>query len=320
MIATLRRLARCCVAVALVHSRSCSPPAAAQQERRLGDGGSPAGTLERRRARSFQKTFDEAAIRRSRRRTPDVTVNYAGGGSGKGKTDLQTKTVDFAGTDSLLKPEDLAQVPGRHAPLLPDRRGADHGVVQPARRRQAAARAATRSPRSSRGKIKKWNDAAIAADNPGVDAAVDRHHGRAPRRRFGHDEQLHQVPRGRGPTRLDARQRRHRQLAVDSQAGTAATRGVAQIVRQTDGAIGYVDFADADGREAADSRRSRTRPASSSRRRSTAPRPPSRAPTVNADLTYNPLNAPGADAYPITSPTWIIVYKNADRQADRAPR
>jgi phosphate transport system substrate-binding protein len=36
---------------------------------------------------------------------------------------------------------------------------------------------------------------------------------------------------------------------------------------------------------------------------------------VNADLTYNPLNADGADAYPITAPTWILVYKN---QADKA--
>ena len=30
--------------------------------------------------------------------------------------------------------------------------------------------------------------------------------------------------------------------------------------------------------------------------------------TVNADLTYDPLNATGANAYPITSPTWIIAY------------
>jgi phosphate transport system substrate-binding protein len=31
---------------------------------------------------------------------------------------------------------------------------------------------------------------------------------------------------------------------------------------------------------------------------------------VNADLSYNPLNAEGADAYPITAPTWMLVYKN----------
>ena len=30
---------------------------------------------------------------------------------------------------------------------------------------------------------------------------------------------------------------------------------------------------------------------------------------VSADLTVSPMNAPGADAYPITSPTYIIVYE-----------
>ena len=31
---------------------------------------------------------------------------------------------------------------------------------------------------------------------------------------------------------------------------------------------------------------------------------------VNQDLTYNPLNAAGKTAYPIASPTWILVYQN----------
>jgi phosphate transport system substrate-binding protein len=37
--------------------------------------------------------------------------------------------------------------------------------------------------------------------------------------------------------------------------------------------------------------------------------------TVNADLSYDPLNAKGPKAYPISSPTWILVYKN---QTDKA--
>ena len=39
--------------------------------------------------------------RASHEAAPEHHVNYGGGGSGKGKSDLQTKTVDFAGTDSL---------------------------------------------------------------------------------------------------------------------------------------------------------------------------------------------------------------------------
>jgi phosphate transport system substrate-binding protein len=37
--------------------------------------------------------------------------------------------------------------------------------------------------------------------------------------------------------------------------------------------------------------------------------------TVNPNLTYDPTDASGADAYPITSPTWIVIYKN---QTDKA--
>jgi phosphate transport system substrate-binding protein len=30
---------------------------------------------------------------------------------------------------------------------------------------------------------------------------------------------------------------------------------------------------------------------------------------VNANVTYDPTNTPGPDAYPITSPSWIVVYR-----------
>jgi phosphate transport system substrate-binding protein len=33
------------------------------------------------------------------------------------------------------------------------------------------------------------------------------------------------------------------------------------------------------------------------------------AATVTADVTVSPMNAPGTDAYPITSPTYLIVYE-----------
>ena len=37
--------------------------------------------------------------------------------------------------------------------------------------------------------------------------------------------------------------------------------------------------------------------------------------SINADLTYDPINSDGAAAYPITSPTWVIVYQE---QSDAA--
>ena len=58
------------------------------------------------------------------------------------------------------KPDDLSKYAARAArPLLPDRRGADHGLVQPARRQEAPTRARARSAKIFARKIKKWNDA-----------------------------------------------------------------------------------------------------------------------------------------------------------------
>ena len=164
---------------------------------------------------SFQKTFNEAAIagfqdendeRHDQLRPVAARV--------RARRALQTKTVDFAGTDSLPKPDELSRLPGRHGALLPDRRRADHGVVQPARRREAAAQRHTLAKIFSL-KIKKWNDAAIASRQPGRRRCrrTDDHR-RAPRRQLGHDDELHEVPRRRRPDRLDARQRRHRRLDV----------------------------------------------------------------------------------------------------------
>ena len=48
---------------------------------------------------------------------PGVTVNYAGGGSGKGLTDLQHKLVDFAGTDAPIPTSDLPKYGGAQAIL-----------------------------------------------------------------------------------------------------------------------------------------------------------------------------------------------------------
>ena len=47
--------------------------------------------------------------------------------------------------------------------------------------------------------ITTWDDPAIKADNPDATLPVEPDHGRPPLRRFGHDQQLHQVPDARPP-------------------------------------------------------------------------------------------------------------------------
>ena len=156
---------------------------------------------------TFPQAFYEAAIAGFAEEAPDVTVNYGGGGSGKGKQDLADGVVDWAGTDSLVKPEDMAKYaakggilyfPTVAAPItvsynLP---GVDDLQLD----------ASTLGGIFDR-KIKTWNDPAIAADERRRRPPGHRHHGRAPVGRFRDDEQLHQVPRGRGARHVDARQR-----------------------------------------------------------------------------------------------------------------
>ena len=72
-----------------------------------GGGGSSSSTLDGGGS-SFQKNFDEAVIAAYANKSPDVTVNYAASSSGTGKSALQTKNVDWAGSDSLPKPGELS--------------------------------------------------------------------------------------------------------------------------------------------------------------------------------------------------------------------
>jgi len=103
-------------------------------------------------------------------------------------------------------------------------------------------------------------------------------------------------------------------VAHDGRVYTATSRGgdgnggVAQIVKSTAGAIGYVDFADAtasgltfasvknkDGDYVAPSLAGATAAASTA--------------AVAPDLTFSAIWAPGATAYPITAQSFILVYQ-----------
>jgi phosphate transport system substrate-binding protein len=99
----------------------------------------------------------------------------------------------------------------------------------------------------------------------------------------------------------------------NTQAGQGNS-GVGQTIKSTDGAIGYVDFADAkalklqfakiknkDGKYVAPTVKATTAAVDKAQ--------------VKDDLTYDPLNASGASAYPIAAPTWLLVYQN---QSDSA--
>src|SRR6202000_828445 len=49
---------------------------------------------------TFQTTYQQAAIQAFKAEQAGLTVNYGGGGSGKGRTDLASGVVNFAGSGS----------------------------------------------------------------------------------------------------------------------------------------------------------------------------------------------------------------------------
>lgn len=260
---------------------------------------------------TFPKAFYEVAIAGYKEAQPGVTVNYAGGGSGQGRQNLQDGVVDFAGSDGIVAAADVSKyqgeflyVPTTAAPITVSYNLA--GVRELTVDADTIARIFQRQ-------IRTWDDPAIAALNPGVrlpatDITVARRSDGS-----GTTENFTKYLVAAAPGTWTLRSGSTVEWPGDTQAGNG-NQGVAQIVKGTDGAIGYVDLSDAkaSGLQFAKVRNKAGNPVVASVDGATAALGGA---ALNADLTYNPLNADGADAYPITAPTWILVYKNQTERA-----
>ncbi|HVL07358.1 MAG TPA: phosphate ABC transporter substrate-binding protein PstS [Acidimicrobiales bacterium] len=260
---------------------------------------------------TFPKPFYEVVIAGYQKEQPGVTVNYNGTGSGAGRQALQDGVVDFAGSDGLVNAADVAKYKGEllYVPTVaaPITVSYNLGDV-----RDLTLDADTIA-RIFQRQIRKWDDPAIAALNSGVrlpstDITVARRSDGS-----GTTENFSKYLVAAAPDTWTLRSGSTVEWPGDTQAGNG-NQGVAQIVKSTAGAIGYVDLSDAkaSGLQFAKVRNKADRAVVPSVDGATAAMAGAQ---VNADLSYNPLNADGADAYPITAPTWILVYKN---QTDKA--
>lgn len=264
----------------------------------------PATTLNSSGA-TFPQAFYQEAIKAFATDQPDVTINYAGGGSGKGQTDLQGGLVAFAGSDGLPKPEDAAKYTGGKVLYFPT-------VAAPitVSYNLDGVDKLNLSPDTLAGifqkTITKWDDAAIKADNPdaklpSVDIVVAvRQDSSGTTGNFtkylAAATKLFTLAPGKDVKWPDG---------VQKGAGNA---GVAKLVKDTAGGIGYVDFSDAKAtglKFAAIKNKDGKFVAASLEGASAA----LAGAEIKADLSYNPLNAAGADSYAITAPTWILVYE-----------
>ncbi|HEY1627248.1 MAG TPA: phosphate ABC transporter substrate-binding protein PstS [Streptosporangiaceae bacterium] len=265
---------------------------------------------------TFQLNFQQAAIAAFKQSNPNITVNYDGVGSGTGRADFYKSSVLFAGSDSPIPSKEASEVPaGKTVLYFP----VQIGPIAIAYNLSGVKGLKLDAPTLAKifqGQIKTWDDPAIKALNPGLSlpsTAIT----------------LAVRSDSSGTTANFS------QYLVDAagsgwKLGTSSTitwpstahagdggSGLAQIVKNTAGAIGYVDFstATASGLSAASIKNSAGDYVAPSTAGASAA---ATHVTPKSDLTFLTVDEPGATSYPITYQSWDLVYATQPNANDAA--
>jgi phosphate transport system substrate-binding protein len=316
---TTAGLAVCAVALAACSSSSSSSSSSSAS---TGTSSSPAtssssnvsGTLNGSGS-TFQTVFQQSAIAAFRSVDSGITVNYGSGGSGKGRTDLASGVVNFAGSDSPIPAAETANFQGKTVLYFPviigpitmsyNLSGVSNLKLDP-----------TVIAKIFQGQIKTWNDAAIKADNPGVSLPSTPITIAVRSDSSGTTQNFTLFLKDAVPSVWTLGSSSTIKWPSTARAGMG-NPGVAQIVKSTSGAIGYVDYATAkaSGLSFASVKNSSgafiaPSPASASAAADGA--------TVASNLTFAAAWAPGSGAYPITYQSWDLVYAQQPSASDAA--
>lgn len=188
---------------------------------------------------SFVDPAMQLWIQKYKQLAPGVTINYQSVGSGQGKKDFIGGVTDFAGTDAYMTDDELKKAPGTlHIPVVLGPTAITYNLQGVDKLRLAGPTIAD----IYLGKITKWNDSAIAADNPGLklpDTAitcVHRSDGSGTTAIF--TNYLSKVS-AEWKTKVGFDTAVQWPVGI----GGAQNPGVAAGVQQTPGAIGYVELA-----------------------------------------------------------------------------
>ena len=236
---------------------------------------------------------------------PDLQINYQSIGSGGGIRQLSAGTVDFGASDGPMTDQQLVDAKQKiyHLPTV-------LGAVVPAYNVPGVSGEIKFSgpvlADIFMGKITNWNDKAIAKLNPGVSfpdrAIVIVHRSDGSGTSYIFTDYLSKVSSewASGPGKGTS-------VKWPVGLGAKGNEGVAGMIRQMQGALGYVELIyalqnniafgsvqNASGNFVRASLASTTAAAASMK-------------TMPADFRVSITNAPGKDAYPIASFTWLLV-------------
>ena len=249
----------------------------------------------------YQKWFNEY-----NKLNPNMKFNYQPIGSGGGIKQFSEGTIDFGATDAFMKDDQIAKAPDVvHIPTV-------LGAVVVAYNAPGLKTLRFSGETLANiflGRITRWNDPAIAADNPGIKmpeqaiVVARRSDGSGTNAIF--TDYLSKVS-------PEFKSKISTGTSVSWPAGTLGGKGndgVTALVKSTPGSIGYVELAYAlqqklsvaelknkDGNWVKPSIESTTAAAAGAE--------------IPADFRVSITNASGKDAYPIAGFTWLLVHKD----------
>jgi phosphate transport system substrate-binding protein len=236
---------------------------------------------------------------------PDVQINYQAIGSGGGIRQVINGTVDFGATDGPMTDDMLKEAKFKilHMPTV-------LGADVPAYNVPGVSGELKFTPEALAGifmgKITKWNDPAIAGANPGVKLPdkdiVVNHRSDGSGTTYIWTDYLSKVSK-----EWESQVGRGTSVKWPVGLGGKGNEGVAGSIRQVPGSIGYIELIyavqnnityglvkNSAGNFVKASLESVTAAAASS-------------PDMPADFRVSITNAPGKNAYPISSFTWLLI-------------
>jgi phosphate transport system substrate-binding protein len=254
----------------------------------------------------YSKWFNEYAAKTG------VKINYQSIGSGGGIRQLAEQTVDFGATDAPMSDAELAKAKGGPVLHIPTVLGAVVVTYNLPELTRPLRLDGTTLANVFLGTITRWNDARIAALNPGVKLpstdilVVHRSDGSGTSYVF--TDYLAAV----SPA-WATKPGKGKEVQWPVGLGGKGNEGVAGQVKQLPGSIGYVELAYAKQNKLsfADLRNAKGEFVTPTISAVTAAAAGAAASLpVNTDYRISIVNAPGRGVYPIASFTWLLVYRN----------
>jgi phosphate transport system substrate-binding protein len=255
---------------------------------------------------TFQTTYQEAAIAAFKSVQPGMTVNYGSGGSGKGRSDLASGVVNYAGSDSPIPSSEMSSFNGKTVLYFPVFLGPITVSYNLSGLSKPLNLDATVIADIFQGKITTWNNSAIAALNSGVTlpstpiTIAVRSDSSGTTQNFS----LYLETAAKSVWTLGSNS--IIKWPSTARAGNG-NGGVASIIKSTPGAIGYVDYADAkaSGLTFANVKNSSGNYITPS---PTSASVAGNGISVATNLTFHAVDSSEAQAYPITYQSWVLVY------------